>query len=237
MTDELRILAALQSLDARILAARAELARIPREIERLDAERAGQQQALAGATARREASAKLRREMELEVEAQNAAIRRLQTQQAQVKTNREYTAMLHEIDGAKRAISDLEEKILLEMEHGDALAAAERESLAACGAACGRIGREQDLLRAGAAEVGAALAAADAERQAALGGLPREALAVYQRVFQGRAGLAVVPVENGACGGCGAPLPPQTVNEVRKMEALITCETCGRILVWRQEPT
>lgn len=235
MAGELAQLADIQRLDALILAARTELDASPRSLEALEEERRADRAALDAVTARREQSAKGRREMELEVEARTAAIRRLQSQQAQVKTNKEYTAMLHEIEGAKAAISGLEERILLEMENGDALTAAERDAKAVFDAADARIGSQQDALRARADVLRAELDTLGAERGRAVAGLPRDILAAYQRIFQGRAGQAIVPVEHAACGGCGAPLPPQTVNEVRKMEALITCETCGRILVWNQE--
>lgn len=236
MTGELKLLADIQSLDARILAARTELERIPHDVERLESERRRHQDALNAVKARREAGAKNRRALELEVESGNAAVRRLQAQQIQVKTNKEYTAMLHEIEGQKLAISVLEEKILIEMENGDALAAAGKESQKTYDAENGRIKREQDALSARAAQLQAGVDALAAERERSVAGLPRDVLTVYQRIFQGRAGLAIVPIDAGACGGCGAPLPLQLVNEVRKMETLITCETCGRILVWSQEP-
>ncbi|MDI6740747.1 MAG: C4-type zinc ribbon domain-containing protein [Candidatus Edwardsbacteria bacterium] len=235
MTDELKLLSEIQGLDARILSARTQLDRIPKDLERLEAVRAGHLSALNGVKAKREAGAKNRRALELEVEAHNAGIRKLQSQQAQVKTNREYTAMLHEIDGAKQAISGLEEKILIEMENGDVLAAAERDAQKTFDAENARIIKEQERLNGAAAELQAAVDHLSAGRDRAAAGLPKEILSVYQRIFQGRGGKAIVPVENQACGGCGAPLPLQLVNEVRKMETLITCETCGRILVWSRE--
>lgn len=236
MAGELAALADIQRIDALILAARTELEASPGALEALEGERRRHRAALDAATAKRERSAKDRREMELEVEARTAAIRRLQSQQAQVKTNKEYTAMLHEIDGARAAISGLEERILIEMENADALAAAERDVTAAFAAEDARIGAAQDALRARAAALRRELETLGGQRDTVVAGLPRDILAAYQRIFQGRAGQAIVPVGHAACGGCGAPLPPQTVNEVRKMEALITCETCGRILVWGREP-
>jgi predicted nucleic acid-binding Zn-ribbon protein len=236
MTDVMRLLAEIQSLDARILAARTELERIPHDIERLEAERRRHGDALDAVKSRREAGATNRRALELEVESSNAAIRKLQAQQIQVKTNKEYTAMLHEIEGTKLAISGLEEKILVEMENGDTLAAAGKESQKTYDAESGRIKREQDVLSARAAQLQAAIDGLAAERERSVARLPRDVLTVYQRIFLGRASLAIVPVDSGACGGCGAPLPLQLANEVRKMETLLTCETCGRILVWSQEP-
>ncbi|MCH7619489.1 MAG: hypothetical protein IH880_06940, partial [Candidatus Marinimicrobia bacterium] len=44
-------------------------------------------------------------------------------------------------------------------------------------------------------------------------------------------GRAVVPVIRGACGGCFHSLPPQLVVEVKKMERIINCEACGRVLI------
>jgi hypothetical protein len=236
MTEELKLLSVIQSIDARILAARTELERIPRDIDRLETERRRHQDVLNQARSQREASAKNRRVLELEVESRAAAIRKLQAQQIQVKTNKEYTAMLHEIEGTKRAISGLEERILVEMENGDSLAAAEQESHGTYDAESGRIGREQDVLRSRAAELQSGVDRLSADRERSVAGLPKDILTAYQRIFQGRSGRAIVTVEQHACGGCGAPLPPQLVNEVRKMDELITCETCGRILVWNQEP-
>jgi len=44
-------------------------------------------------------------------------------------------------------------------------------------------------------------------------------------------GLAVVPVERDACGGCFNKIPPQRQLDVRSRKKIIVCEYCGRILV------
>jgi uncharacterized protein len=121
------------------------------------------------------------------------------------------------------------------MERQETLAAAEQGEQRAFAAAAGGIGQQRQELEQAQRAAQARLDALSAERQRLVDALPRDMLTVYQRIFQGRGGQAVVPVEHQACGGCGAPLPLQLVNEIRKMELLFTCETCGRILIWRQE--
>lgn len=44
-------------------------------------------------------------------------------------------------------------------------------------------------------------------------------------------GLAVVPVERDACGGCFNAVPPQVQSEIRQHKKIIVCENCGRILI------
>ncbi|MFM7510934.1 MAG: zinc ribbon domain-containing protein [Bacteroidota bacterium] len=46
-----------------------------------------------------------------------------------------------------------------------------------------------------------------------------------------RNGLAVVPVERDACGGCFNAIPPQMQSEIRQHKKIMICENCGRILV------
>lgn len=46
-----------------------------------------------------------------------------------------------------------------------------------------------------------------------------------------RNGLAVVPVERDACGGCFNAIPPQKQSEIRQHKKIMICENCGRILV------
>ncbi|SMO62077.1 hypothetical protein SAMN06265379_103404 [Saccharicrinis carchari] len=44
-------------------------------------------------------------------------------------------------------------------------------------------------------------------------------------------GLAVVPVERDACGGCFNKIPPQRQLDIKSRKKVIVCEYCGRILV------
>jgi predicted nucleic acid-binding Zn-ribbon protein len=44
-------------------------------------------------------------------------------------------------------------------------------------------------------------------------------------------GLAVVPVQRDACGGCFNKIPPQRQLDIRLRKKIIVCEYCGRILV------
>ncbi len=57
-------------------------------------------------------------------------------------------------------------------------------------------------------------------------------LIAYQRIRgNARNGLAVVPVERDACGGCLNKIPPQRHLDIRLHKKIIVCEYCGRVLV------
>ncbi len=44
-------------------------------------------------------------------------------------------------------------------------------------------------------------------------------------------GLAVVPIQRDACGGCFNQIPPQRQLDIKSRKKIIVCEYCGRILV------
>lgn len=48
-------------------------------------------------------------------------------------------------------------------------------------------------------------------------------------------GLAVVPIDRNACGGCFYKIPPQLQLDIRAKKKIISCEHCGRILVPSRE--
>lgn len=57
-------------------------------------------------------------------------------------------------------------------------------------------------------------------------------LGAYKRVRSNMInGLAVVPVERDACGGCFSKIPPQRQLDIKTHKKVIVCEHCGRILV------
>ncbi|GAC1417979.1 MAG: C4-type zinc ribbon domain-containing protein [Flavisolibacter sp.] len=57
-------------------------------------------------------------------------------------------------------------------------------------------------------------------------------LASYIKIRKNyRNGLAVVPVERDACGGCYYYIPPQKQSEIKQRKKVMVCENCGRILI------
>jgi len=54
----------------------------------------------------------------------------------------------------------------------------------------------------------------------------------YRRIrSNSRNGLAVVPIERDACGGCFNKIPPQRQLDIKTHKKIIVCEHCGRVLV------
>ena len=237
MKEELKTICRIQVLDADVYAARQRLEAIPQELNELNLKEQEGAGAMREVGQKLAESAKVKKAGELDLESATAALRKLHVQLPQVKTNKEYTAMQHEIEQGKVKISEIEEKILLEMEHLDALAIQEKE-----------FSRQHDLLKKDLdgkrkilleqlAQMETKLTGLLTQREAVIKTLPADIASVYHRIMQGRPGTAVVPVTGSSCGGCFGNLPPQFINEIKKMEKLITCETCGRILVWSQEET
>ena len=56
-------------------------------------------------------------------------------------------------------------------------------------------------------------------------------LKVYDRLRRNLGDMTVVSVKKGACSGCFYVIPLQVVLQIRQSEKLISCESCGRILM------
>jgi hypothetical protein len=57
-------------------------------------------------------------------------------------------------------------------------------------------------------------------------------LAAFKRIHKNtHNGLAIVPIERDACGGCFNKIAPQRQIDVRMRKKIIVCEYCGRILI------
>lgn len=74
------------------------------------------------------------------------------------------------------------------------------------------------------------------QSEAAVAGLEERLAAAYTRLRENaRNGLAVVPIERNACGGCFNEIPPQRQMDINAKRKIISCEHCGRILVPAEE--
>ncbi|MGQ0543149.1 MAG: zinc ribbon domain-containing protein [Blastocatellia bacterium] len=94
--------------------------------------------------------------------------------------------------------------------------------------------KRKEALAAFDAEVKKGKSEFDAEtvkREGVFNTLPAQLASVYNRLAQrSRDGIAVAEVINGSCAACFMSLRPQRQLEVKRMDSIVTCESCTRIL-------
>jgi hypothetical protein len=230
MSDQVEILKKLQAIDGELYRLRRQEEDKPRELERLAAEEAAQQERVKAAEAKLKSLQLAQKEKEVELQTREASVKKLQGQLFQLKTNKEYSAMQHEIETLRADNSLLEEaalKLFDEIDRASRERQAEQQRLAA---EQERVRKERERVERELEELRGQIAQLERTRAAVLPEVPRQALATYERVLEIREGLALVPVIEASCGGCHRRLPPQVINQVYLKAELITCESCSRIL-------
>jgi len=235
MNAELEKLVRLHHAETALKRIESDLAEVPRlrkEIEdrlerdrsRLDAAKA----ALAG-------SQKARKEHESAVADLKAKLSKYKGQLMEVKTNKEYTAVLHEIEGVERDIRARDDLTFGEMEREESFAQDVKREEAGFKAVAADAAREKAELDARAAALGAEASLKRADRDAAAAAIPEGALALYARVAKQR-GSGVAEARDGMCQACHVRMRLQIWVEVKKNEQLLQCESCSRLLYYEPPP-
>ena len=232
MNAELRTLIDLQVVDTKIAGFEALVAKLPREIAAIHTAVDEAKKSVEAAKAKLDAARKSQRAKEKDLEDNRVKRQKFEGQLYQVKTNKEYSAVLSEIEEVKQEKARIEEEILTLMEVGERLAAEGKEADARLKAreSQGR-GTEaalQDQLRGVEVE----LAVVRSERAELARQLPAGVLADYDRILRHRGVAAVEVSKPNFCGGCRVTMTPQRLQELRQQNTLIHCESCGRYLYW-----
>ena len=233
MDAQLKTLIDLQGVDTRIAAHEAEAARLPKEIAAIHAAIETAKKDVEATRARLDAAKKEQRGREKDLEVVQAKRSKTEGRLYEVKTNKEYSAVLAEIEEIKQEKARVEEEILALMETQERLTADIRESESRFKAREGEGKQEEAALQEKLRGVQADLALVRTERGELAKQLPANVLADYDKLLKARGGLALAQViKPNLCGGCRMTVTPQRLQELRAQTALLPCESCGRYLYW-----
>jgi predicted nucleic acid-binding Zn-ribbon protein len=230
MNADLTRLIRLQQLESAAEEARRKIADHPGRIQALDARLQAARDAVAGIKARLAAASEKRRAEEKEVAGVQTRLAKYKEQLLELKTNREYTAMLHEIETAQNDIRTREDRILEIMLESDELTAAVKKNEAELKAAEKEVAAERTVLDTEIAGLQAEIDRTSSEREKLVAAIDRHVLNIFETTAKGRKGVAVAEARDGLCTICHVRLRPQVFNEVRKNESIIQCDSCRRIL-------
>jgi predicted nucleic acid-binding Zn-ribbon protein len=229
---DLQHLIRLQQLDTDLDTMRRRIAEIPLQQQAMDTRLADQQATVAAVRQRLADSQAARRDIEKEVAGVQTRLARYKDQLMEVKTNKEYQAMQHEIATAQEAVRNHEDRILERMEEAEILTAELQAAEAELKRQEAAVAAERKVLDAEAGELEHQSTDAQGRRAALAAEISPQALRLFEHVSRQRKGLAVAEARDGICTVCHVRLRPQVFNEVRRNEALIQCESCLRILYY-----
>jgi uncharacterized protein len=231
MNHDLEKLIELEKVDREIARLNEEVAALPKKVAAIEAKLAGDKAAVERAKAAIKNNEATRRTHEADIQGFQQKIIKYREQSSSVKTNDEYRALMHEVEFAEKQISGCEDKILelmisLETEEKN-LKAAEADLKTEAT----EVEKEKAQAHIRTAEDEKLLVGLNQQRDALRKEVSDTSLAHYDRVLRQRK-TAIAEARDSKCQACYVMLRPQTWQELKTNEQMITCSSCGRILYY-----
>lgn len=229
--DVLSLLAKLQSVADDIDRLEARRKAATEERDRVEANLQGAQESLTQCRERLHNLDMERRKREMGLKAEKERSQRVKGRLGEVKTSREYQAVLTEISAAKQAVTELEEALNKDMEAVETTGGEIRELEARVEGMQGELDQAALALDSVLRDTEHSIEERKAEETEVLKSLPLEVVDRYRLIRMRRGGLAVVEARDEACTACFMRIPPQTYIEVMRRSRVIQCPNCHRILI------
>lgn len=232
MKEELRLLIDLQQIDTDIAKINLKKRDLPLQLAQLDESFGEFKKGVEAVAAKLEEANRRHKEMEDKLKKAVEGIRKTKERLNEVKTNKEYHAMLKEIEGIEKKNGEIEETVIVLLDEIDAqrvaLKAKEQE-----------LAQEQKQYEGKRKVLEGQIASLDSELQDRAGKgeairtkIPPALMKKYETIKAISNGVAVVSVWKEVCNGCHMNIPPQMYNELLTSEELFMCPQCNRIIYW-----
>jgi len=231
MQESLRALLELQKTDRDLHELEQFKVDIPSQLETMSAARTEAETRLADQEAKVADIEKNRRQYEGDLQLAQEQVKKYQGQLYSVKTNKEYDALQTEIQAQKTRISELEDGILQLITEAEAESESLETMRGETESLIERFNEERASLESRLSAVDEDVAVKMDERKRMTMRVENQVLKVYDRISRNLRGMTVVPVKKGACSGCFHVIPLQVMLQIRQGRRLISCESCGRILI------
>ena len=235
MKDQLEFLWELQKIDLDLKHIKEERERYPREIKKMDERMSIEKERLQTEKGKVDLLEKERREKERQLSSSQEKIKKTEGRMSEVKTNKEYQALLTEIETIKGGSSREEEEILQVLEEIDELKKdlSKREKEVAV--LLEKFEAEKKVVQERMAQDEIVWKQQMERREVLSKQVESKLNKLYNTLKEKRQGVGVVNVRHETCQGCFVHIPPQMFIEVQKNNEIIRCPNCNRILYFEGE--
>jgi predicted nucleic acid-binding Zn-ribbon protein len=220
----------IQELALEIQAARAVVIRTPSRIEEIESRFRDRNAEYVAVRDRNEELEKDQRDRQGELSTLEESLKKYTDSLMQVKNQREYAAMLKEIDTVKAQISTHEDTVLKDMEEIEKLKTDLEARSAHIAEERTQVATESAQVEADAAAGREQIERCETERARIESELPNDLVENVRRVEDARQGIFLAKADKEMCQVCFVRIRPQVYQEIRQNLKIHTCSNCRRYL-------
>ena len=232
MREQLELLWELQKIDLDLKNINEDRDRYPREMKKLDEKQNIEKERIQKEKGQLETLEKDRRQKERDLTGEQEKIKRSEGRMSEVKTNKEYQALLNEIETFKQVTSRVEEEILLVMDEIDELKkdlSKREKEIVVIGE---KFEAEKKKIEEKMAQDDLLWKEKQRRKEVLSKQIESKLFKLYNTLKEKRLGIGMVCVSHETCQGCFVNVPPQMFIEVQKNNSVVRCPNCNRILYW-----
>ncbi|MFZ5906901.1 MAG: zinc ribbon domain-containing protein [Nitrospirota bacterium] len=233
MNEQLKYLIELQQIDRKIIDLDSLIGDIPSRIRAAELLLNTSQKAFLAGKEKLESLEKRKRDRERELDEIGEKVRKLKARTSEIKTNKEYQALLTEIESVEKDQFSIEDEILLVMEEMENASKEAKTEEAKYGQEQEKIDVLKQKLEAEKSSYEQELSKLKTLRAGMAQTIDNELYEEYITLIGIHRGFAVTEARDEICQGCNMNIPPQLFVELKKNEIIIQCPQCRRILYYK----
>jgi len=235
LNKHLSLLISLQGLDTEAAKHKIKKKDLPVRVARLNDVMSKESQVFADNKKKYDELTAQHRELEAKLKRGLDGLNKAKDRLGEVKTNKEYQAILKEIDNGEVRNSEIETEIICLLEEIDQRKQSLDEEEKQKERRTRQYENEKQQILSEMESLDEKNLGCTEQYEKLLENIPKDLIRRYEMIKALNNGTAVVSVWKGVCGGCHMNIPPQLYNELQKSDELLSCPNCSRIIYWQNQ--
>jgi predicted nucleic acid-binding Zn-ribbon protein len=233
LKENLLLLIKLQECDSQLVKLSAKKKKLPENIDKLDKEFSSFKEGIEKNKKKYDELKSRHMESENKVKKLNEGVVKTKTRLLEVKNNKEYQAMLKEIEIAESSRGDIETEIISILEELDKLSVLVKKDEETLKQNRNKYEQERKIIEDDLNSIDADAVDWEKKRIDLQKNVSDDLLARYEKIRNRNKGVGVISVCKAVCNGCHMNIPPQLYNELQKSNELLSCPNCNRIMYFQ----
>lgn len=233
MKEKLLLLIKLQDCDSQLVKLSSKKKILPENIEKLDNEFNLFKEGIERNKVKYDELKSRHTENENKIKKVNEGIVKTKERMLEVKNNKEYQAMLKEIEIAESSRGEIETQIISLLDELDKLSVLVKKDEEILKQSRSKYEQEKKAMEDDLNAVDTDVANWEQKRIDLQRDVPDELLVRYERIKKRNKGIGVTSVWKSVCNGCHMNIPPQLYNELQRSDDLLSCPNCNRIMYFQ----